>query len=69
MKQFTLQYPKDILMSISIHKQTNKSKNAQKCDNMMVMKKEKIKRRYFNQGQCINKILFISLLLSHNQLQ
>ena len=68
MKQFTSQYPKDILMSISIRKQTNKSNNAQKCDTMIVMKREKTKRRYFNQGQCINKILFISLLLSHNQL-
>ena len=50
MKQFTSQYPKDILMSISIHKQTNKSNNAQKCDSMMVMKKEKNKKKIFQSG-------------------
>ena len=55
--------------------QTNKSNNVlcisnrQQCESMMVIKKEKIKRRYLNQGQCSNKILFISLLVSHNQLQ
>ncbi len=76
MKQFTSQYPKDILMSISIHNQTNKLnhafciRNRQQCESMMVMKKEKIKRTYLNQGQCSNKILFfISLLQSRNQLQ
>ena len=48
MKQFTSQYPKDILMSKSTYKQMNKSNNVQKCDSMMVLKKEKIRRIYFN---------------------